>query len=331
MTFERVSESSLRRTINNARHPKTLINLRDNLLFGKLAGTNIGSSPYKNQLQSQQDELNKRLLITMTDLHRFYSPVQSAVFFGGQEIQFETGTDSESFEHILKYYEPLEVCFLPKKSVSEICIALGGSGKERAITYLGLPIISEEDLETVLDEKGEEEKKQKVRLIIEHEKKHVEYSIIHGQKQANSNNAILTNELYAYFSSFVDLNGSAGLADTGFADFVNGKLTEAYKSIDPLNTDAICRLGFAITVLNTLLQISSYTQPLLAYLKTLTTLDQIISTYRNPLGEFDELSSLILNNNDLNIPLNHLDAYHAQFLSFKRAFEQQESRQPASS
>lgn len=331
MIFKRVSESSLRGAIRTARHPKTLINLRDNLLFGELARTNIGSKTYERQLQFQQDELNKRLLITMTDLRRFYSPVQSAVFFGGEEIQFETGTDSESFEHILKYYKPLKVCFLPKKSVNEICIALGGSGKERAITFMGLPIISEEDLETVLDEKGEEGKKQEVRLIIEHEKKHVEYSIIHGQKQAGSSKAFLANELYAYFSSFVDLNGSVGLADNKFADFVNEKLTEACKSKDALNSDASCRLGFAITILNTLLQISSYTQSVLAYLKTLTTLDQIISTYRNPLREFDMLTYRILNNSDLNIATDNYLRHHAQFLSFKSAFEQQECRQPPNS
>ena len=139
-----------------------------------------------------------------------------------------------------------------------------------AFNYRGLPIVSE----TTLANAKEGEKQ--ALLTVRHEQRHNYYRNIHGHRSKDIEQD-LVDELFTYFSSFIDIYGVEALAHThDYAEAVVRALTTDYlEQVTDKTTreDLVVRVTTAAFILNTRVQLPGYLDPTIAYLRTLTSLD----------------------------------------------------------
>ena len=172
------------------------------------------------------------------------------------------------------------VAVLPDKAMNMINILISRQKYEIAgLNFEGLPIVDESTLKSAM--LGMKD----ALLYIQHELRHNDYLAMHGYKMTGIEQ-FLVNELYADFASFVDILGARGLTDkyllnqdyVTYADIIADELIKNYAgkfSSKSKKERFYLRFYVSVFTLNKLIRFGA-ADPALAYLKTLTGLDQII-------------------------------------------------------
>ncbi len=167
-------------------------------------------------------------------------------------------------------------------------------------------------------------------VVLIHEKKHNDYSTIHGYARGTIEQK-LVDELYAFFSSFIEVYGIDHLSALRQSRFGDG--IWAYVVLNTLVRDylhevndeqrrkeVIEKLSYATSILN--YSFVNYNDPkmIFAYLKTCINLDQIlVMTSRDHFEKRGYSQTL---------PAN-FDLLQEQFKSFKSSYQQQANQVPS--
>lgn len=318
-----IAERLKTRTIPTAQHAKTLLNIRDKVLFPTAALPDTASL---------HDQLNRRLLgimrIPSADITREVALKTANDYFRkhyplparGIALEMTGGEDAEA-TIFQRYDEQFAVVVFPKEF-----------GDVPGTCFGRIPIIPE----IVLAEAKQGEKS--ALMFIAHEKKHGEYFRIHGEIPLNDYERRLVSEVYAHTTAFAEIFG-AGFRLMAYVDEAARQMESHI--IDDISEDIPYRCalqaGFQVAMHVMIGEFISGRSKIAAdYVLTASSLDQVIGMdkeTKRTLALLDRTIAALRKKDPAFDPsisselVVYIESNHEQYVKFKETYERVDSKQ----